>query len=271
MKRNYLFDELCINKNSKYIFQIPKKRKLTSVYHSHDFYEIVYLTEGSVEKIINDEIYELSSPSLIVMFPGDSHSFISQNENASIFSLSIKEEEFVSLINCYDNNGKNIINSKSPLIFEGNEYPYQSLLDAVILDANNENKLKLFTFSLFDFIIEIQKDDATIPADLRNAIKLMKKDENITKGVEKFVELSNYSQSHLSRLMKKHYNMNSNEFIKNLRLEHAYNEIIMSKNHLIDIAENAGYQSFSHFNQIFKKKYGISPSALRKKHKINTV
>ena len=71
--------------------------------------------------------------------------------------------------------------------------------------------------------------------------------------------------------MKKYYNMNSNEFIKNLRLEYAYNEIIMSKNHLMDISENAGYQSFSHFNQIFKKKYGISPSALRKKYKTNTV
>ena len=38
-----------------------------------------------------------------------------------------------------------------------------------------------------------------------------------------------------------------------------------------EIGENVGYASFSHFNKIFKEKYGITPSLARKKNRMWTV
>ena len=37
-----------------------------------------------------------------------------------------------------------------------------------------------------------------------------------------------------------------------------------------EISEEIGFKSFSHFNKIFKEKYGITPSLLRKSHGIWT-
>ena len=92
----------------------------------------------------------------------------------------------------------------------------------------------------------------------------MLKNENLRIGIKCFSELSGYSISHLRRLMKKYYNLTPHEYIKNARLESAYNMLISTQVCIEEISECLGYESFSHFNRIFSEKYGITPAKVRK-------
>jgi AraC-like DNA-binding protein len=85
------------------------------------------------------------------------------------------------------------------------------------------------------------------------------------------IKLSHFSQSHLSRLIKKQFNMTLKEYINELRLQHAYNEIIITPKPFESIAYDIGFSSFSHFNKIFKARFSITPSRLRKIYGIQTI
>lgn len=55
----YEFKDIYNRTQSNYIFQYVKNRKLTEIYHSHDFYEIIYFFAGqgnTKDKRKNNEI-----------------------------------------------------------------------------------------------------------------------------------------------------------------------------------------------------------------------
>jgi AraC-like DNA-binding protein len=103
-----------------------------------------------------------------------------------------------------------------------------------------------------------------VPNKLLLAMKEMKKREHLKRGVNSFIELSNYSQSHLTRLMKKYFNTTIQSYILNLKLDAAYHDFLLTSIPAEEICEEIGFKSFSHFHKVFKEKYGITPAALRK-------
>lgn len=60
------------------------------------------------------------------------------------------------------------------------------------------------------------------------------------------------------------------EYILNIRLEYVYNELILSNTDAETLSESVGYASFSHFNRVFKNKYGITPAEVRRKYRLWT-
>ena len=83
--------------------------------------------------------------------------------------------------------------------------------------------------------------------------------------------MSGYSYSHLSRLMKHHLGATPHQFVLSLRLEAAYQRILFTSQDLTDIADAIGFESVSHFVQIFKHRFGETPTALRKRRRTATV
>ena len=91
----------------------------------------------------------------------------------------------------------------------------------------------------------------------------MKQPEKLKQGIPAFIALSNYSQSHLARLVKKHFGMGLKQYINELRLLRAYDDFVWTNESAESISENLGFSSYSHFYRIFKERFLISPSALR--------
>lgn len=73
------------------------------------------------------------------------------------------------------------------------------------------------------------------------------------------------SNGYLSRFFKKNYGMSFAEYLTNIRLYHAYDELVYSDNAITRIAYDNGFTSVTLFNKAFKKVYGDTPSAVRKK------
>lgn len=255
----YDFETTSIIQKSNYIFQKIKGRKLSDIYHSHDFYECFFIVEGSCTHILNEKESQLKESDCLLLCPGDRHKFIGQSENLNLICLSIKKNEMENFLNVFDVD-RDLITSQITL----NIHQIKTLLN--FYHAKYDTDYKLLLANLIKFFIDASMSENSVPAILKLAIEEMKKAENLNGGTKRFIELSQYSKTHLNRLMKKHYNTTIHDFIFDMRLEAAYNSLILTNIYLEDLAESIGYASFSHFNKIFKNKYGITPAELRKKY-----
>lgn len=255
----YKFENLMINMKSNYIFQRIKDRKLTDVYHSHDFYEWIFVIKGNCTHILNEEEVCLNENVLLLLSPGDRHKFTDQSHDAHVISLSVKKDEFENFKSAFN-------------IYEETSY-IQTILNPnqvrIILNFYHsavELEYKLLLANLLKIYIDSFNNTDSPPGMLKSAMIEMRKPENLKIGIKRFTEITNLSKTHLNRLLKKHYNTTMHDYIVKTRLEIAYNLLIITNTNMEDISESLGYASFSHFNKIFKIKYGISPAELRKKY-----
>lgn len=261
----YKFETLMQNRNTKYIFQTITKRKMSSIYHSHDFYEWIILLNGSCVQNINMHNVEMHKNDCVLLCPGDYHSVVCQSDDINVMSVSVEKNEirqFEELFNLY----------KAPLRFfcaELNQNQMRVLSEFYY--AAKEHEFKLLLANLISIYIESFTRKDNIPISVKNAMQAMNNPENLKGGADKFAELAQYSRSHLSRLMKQYFDMTIHEYILKTRLESAFNSLILSDMKPELIAEALGYESFSHFSKIFKDKYGMTPAAVRKKYRVWTV
>lgn len=267
----YCFEELMKIKDNKYILQIISNKKLSKVYHYHDFYEIILILKGSTVHTVNKIKRTMNIGDCVIILPGDAHCFESQSDSLELIGLSVSFDEFVKFSEsfCADIPVESD-SHKYPNVFscisELNEIRNISERCCSRIDNVNDRKLLLcIILNLYCANNEGKEDD--IPPILNNAAVRMREIENIKAGVSALVNLTNYSYPHLFRLMKRYYNKSPHEFIADLRLESAYSKVILSDTPIEDISESVGYNSISHFNVIFKKRYGVSPAALRKEYK----
>lgn len=249
-----------------YIFQYVKNRKLSDVNHSHSFYEITAVADGSCTQVINEKEYSFKKDSFVILRPGDRHFFTSQSDDAAVIALSVSVEEFEVFAKAYSPDLKSEIDSKDdPCII--NDSGIGSWLYTVcsgVLKNYNEYEYKMLLSMLIKLYIEQSERKSDLPKDVEDAMREMRSAENLKRGIPAFVELSHYSRSHLSRIIKSSFNMSLHDYILNLRLDAAYNALILSRESIEDIAESVGYMSLSHFNKIFKSKYGVTPASVRK-------
>lgn len=270
---NYTFSSFAVTNYDKYIVQHVKERKLTEIYHTHDFYEIIEIMDGSAEMILNNVRYTLNQNATVFMRPGDKHKFTNQSTNLNLFSLSICANEFEFFLNAYDNTLLKYVSSLEIPIINNLRYNYFSR--DFLSDTENTKYEYKFRILLSGFIKMIADQKYSVDSGITNSVYYamteMKKIENLREGVEKFVNLSGYSRAQLSRIIKKETGLTLQKYIADLRLNTAYNMLILSKESSESIADSVGYSSFSHFSKIFTQKYRMTPAVVRKTKSIFTI
>ena len=75
------------------------------------------------------------------------------------------------------------------------------------------------------------------------------------------------SNGYLSRFFKRNYGMSFAEYLTNIRLFHAVDDLLYTSTPITRIAFDNGFASVAVFNKVFKKAYGETPSTFRKKSK----
>lgn len=256
----YEFDRIVHGEQRSYIFQFVKGRRLTNVYHSHDFYELICFLRGKGTQVINDKSIRAEEKTVMLLCPGDAHCFVEQSEDIEIISLSVKRAHFELLSTAYG-----LPPGQLSLSFS---FPQISKLYDICREGRPASEcdctLMLSTLLHAYMQTKVQSHHASIPLGLLSAVEEMKKCENLTKGIPAFVALSNYSHSHLARLVKTHFGMGLKAYINELRLRRAYDDLIWTNDPAEVIAQELGFSSYSHFCKIFKERFSLSPSALRK-------
>lgn len=82
-------------------------------------------------------------------------------------------------------------------------------------------------------------------------------------SLEKVASIVYLNPVYFSQLFKQKTGHGFKEYVIHLRLEQAKQLLMNHKLKIADIAERIGYQDMRHFTQVFRKKYGVTPSEYR--------
>lgn len=88
-------------------------------------------------------------------------------------------------------------------------------------------------------------------------------DEDLSVGT--ISEVFRYSKQHITRVFKESFNLTPAKYILQSRLEKSLDFLAESRLAISEIAEKCGFKDLNYFSRQFKKIYGISPTAYRKK------
>ncbi len=120
---------------------------------------------------------------------------------------------------------------------------------------------------LLDFTNRVAQ--AQIPldttSDISRCIQYIKQHTNQAISVSDVAAHVGKSRSYISRCFKKELGFQMNEFIMRCKLEEAKSLLTYTDKSLSEISNYLCFSSQAYFQNVFKKKYGITPNEYRKR------
>lgn len=246
--------------------------------HYHDFYEVFLILAPNVIHYINGKVIPMSRGELVFIRKEDRHTFeYATTKEASLCNLSFKEEILQELFR-YLSDGypsDRLLAQEMPPTARLDENGISWFLNqlnrlntvAPGRDKELQYHCRLFLMKLFTrYFIRVTdtNEDVDIPGWLLKLDKEMHKLENFREGTKRMLELSEKTQEHLGRTVKKYYGVTVSEYVNNLRLNYFANTLVTSDIPVLDLCFDCGFQNVSYAYSRFKKQYGMSPLQYRK-------
>jgi len=137
-----------------------------------------------------------------------------------------------------------------------------------ILDSKQNLKNKFITDSCFESLdVSLTSLDQKL---LEKAFQIVK--ENVSNqdfNITQFSEDLGVSRSMLFTKIKAWADATPNDFIQEIRLNHAAKLLELNKLNISEVSYKVGFKRPKYFSQCFKKKYGMTPSEFIEKFKTN--
>jgi AraC-like DNA-binding protein len=121
-----------------------------------------------------------------------------------------------------------------------------------------------FGNQLGQMAVEAESSDARQRLEL--FLKQMPSSELLEMNFSDLARMTNCTSRHLSRIFHKLVGMSFNDKRSELRLARALELLATSQLKVVDVALESGFKSLSQFNQMFTRRFGVSPGRWRQRH-----
>lgn len=247
--------------------------------HRHQFIEVVYIISGNILHRLDDQnIQQLTEGDMLLILPPHYHSYKRDNESyCSHRDIIIQSDLFKEACDYLSPNLlKQFQNNQIPMHAKIS-YDRISQLETTIRKISqatpliNDNKkilLRTFLIQLLQCFLfsNTDKQFNHLPTWFQELLSNFGKIEYLKSGLSKITEHLNYDQKYICHVFKKNMGITMTEHLNNSRLILAVNMLQNTDRSILDISSALGFSSISYFSTIFKNKYGVSPSYLRKNH-----
>lgn len=242
--------------------------------HFHQNLEIVYVLEGSVEVQIESETYNLKKGDFLLINANKRHSLRATKEEILLASFRVNftmlaeymgTNQLLFWCNTTADRSESYVQLKKVLDRMLNRFYDKEKEGAIYL-----NSIYYEAIYLLVAYFMIKADDARMK-------------ENFTPDNSRIFEIQNYvqanyqkqlslndlakklylSNAYLSKYIKKHFGLSFLEYVNNVRLFHAVDELVYSEKKITRIALDNGFPTTAAFNKAFKEIYNMTPSAYR--------
>lgn len=265
----------------------------------HPFIYFYFIAEGSGTFFIESESIKIKKNDLVIINSNIGHNiYVDENkytvrslgfglESIGLTSIKNKEEENDAFIESEAEipevleaeEKENEIDNFFHISCETKGKAFYELFSKIIKEFHSD---KLYSKTLADalascFLINFLRDfqeeiEVVHDIDINRQIDYIKSyiDNNYEEDL-KLEDLSNMAymnKFHLIAEFKQAYRVTPIEYLILKRIEISKGLLISTNHSLETIADIVGFNSQSYFNQVFRKKVGITPSQFRKKHRL---
>ena len=258
-----------ISEQRPYYYQHVTNRPLSTDDHSHDFYEIYILVKGSISQVVGGVFYQQETGSVVLIQPGEPHQILAWSSDFELFCLSVSQKEVNQFLEVYGIRDR--INSlpKRQINLDSREIHEICMLFRRMLVMAQTSLEDCCRITMGLVVHEFIKSLFTQADEwMTMVLEQMSKEENLSEGVPALLRISHLSHAQLCRIVKKQLNVTPQQYVKDLRLNYAYDMIQGTDVDCQEVALRIGYSSYSHFCTTFKKKFNISPAELRRNSRL---
>lgn len=272
-----------------YISESPKPHL-----HVHDFIEISYVASGTGIHILGDKTYEVGKGDLFLINYDVPHEFRSFDSPSAapleVYNCVFKPDFIdVNLIDYMDfSDVIHYLSFRSIFTIEadhvddvkilggGNsaiEAIYRKMLEE--FTRQEEGYVELLRAYLIELLIHIfrvlKKSGKAGGAAMTHHAKLIEQSKQYLRAnyalgakLNELASQSFLSPTYFCKLFKDYTGTTISEYVQSLRIEEACQLLQHTDEKIIAIAQKVGYKDIKHFNEVFKKLTGMTPSSYRK-------
>lgn len=244
--------------------------------HCHDFFEVLFLTQGSGVHIIDNNRYEIQPPCIFFLSPGQAHKLeLSEDVTGYIFlftgefylldkSNQNKLLEYPFFFNVKQDNPPLLIKNASDQVF------LESLFKKGCEEMKNTDPgTQELSHALLELILcscerlyppehleGVKQKGHVLVKRFREMIE-EKYHQNLS--IKDYAELLNVSENHLTHLVKERTSKTSKELIREKQIIEIKRLLKYSDYSITQIADHLSFKDQSYFTKFFKKSEGITP------------
>lgn len=233
--------------------------------HLHEAIEIIYVTDGTVELGVGQELFHMEKGDFAIVFPNVIHHY-------QVFGSGINKAIYLFLEpsitpNFYED--LQIYSPSYPIIEK--EKVHVDIINSINALANNtecnpmiiQAYVHIILAHVFSDMEMIDKDavggDDIIYCAVEYIAKNFREDIHLKKmaydlAISKYV---------LSRMFAKTFHCNFNKYLNGVRLNYAISALENTNESITNICLDAGFESQRTFNRVFKERYKITPREYR--------
>jgi YesN/AraC family two-component response regulator len=258
------------------------KTNLPSHPHTHDFIEIVFVTNGEGIHTIDGVDYPIVAGSFFVVDNEKTHSILpmSMAEYYNIF-LTV---DFVKKMKLYDANGNqsNVYNylktsEDNPVAIYLNSETASELeryFEAMYLEFSSKKQLyneamRAYMKLIMTACIRFRQKAFNAP-DVKSPQNMLPRiidyinkyySEKIT--LQSIAEKYGYNSAYFGRLFKKNYGISFNQYLYRKRIDAACELLITTNQNISEVASNVGFTNTTHFYKEFENIVNCTPKEYR--------
>lgn len=238
--------------------------------HSHRSAELIYVLTGQVELHVRGEDFQALSKDVVLINPEEPHGWKGYKDalvckiyiDYYMLKNALKRDHFLFLCN----------SAREP----DKDYTRIRYILETILGKYAEAPDGFWVESLYYALWEgirtqylVQNPGQAAPADgkIGEVMNYIQKSYGQPLNLAETAERWYMSESAFSKFFKRETGTGFTEYVRNLRLEHAKEELLSTNKTITEIAYDCGYSNLSVFNRNFRQEFSLSPKQFRQERK----
>ena len=227
--------------------------------HSHEFFELEYISDGSGVYTIDGKEYEMREGMFFLMTPINFHSV--KTSNSTVFNIMFSEKVCSAelLARCFDTN--------SGLAFEvlpEDKAFFVSLLSELCREGNGADYTANLLNSLLYKSLQYKKQVLPAPSSVARAVIYILRHFREDPSLATVAAVAGYAPNYFSTRFKEEMGESFKQYLDRLRFDYAKKLLEHTTLTVSQVCRESGFDDYPNFVRRFSARFGSSPSKMRK-------
>jgi len=252
-------------------------------FHSHDFYELAYVTGGSAVHTLNNETCTLKKGDYFIVDYGSIHSYENSHNLTLINCLFLPEVIGDTLSGCRSFNTlmhgcllryNKLYIDKTPAnrVFHDRDDRILLLLEGMVKEYQEKQPgfNEIFRCRLMEVLILIMRniiDHTSKPTNnsiIRQMIHYINHNYQKQGILSEFCDKYHFAPQYISRKFKQETGFSIRDYLHKVRMEKCCELLAGSDLPVAEVAQEIGYRDIKFFNELFKRLLKMTPRDYRR-------